>query len=61
LGRKLLGGRKTACRLQVAFEALRHGGAEPGLPQFAGRAVAADRLTRRLKATWHAVQVITKF
>ena len=45
------------CRLQLAFEALKRGeGLDPALPRFAGRAVAADRLSRRLKATWDAVQ-----
>jgi len=45
------------CPVQLAFEGLRHGeGLDPALPKFAGRAVAADRLSRRLKATWDAVQ-----
>ena len=42
---------------QLAYEGLRRGeGLDPALPKFAGRAVAADRLSRRLKATWDAVQ-----
>ena len=45
---------------QQAFEGLKRGeGVDPGLPRFAGRAVAADQLSRRVKATLDAVQAIT--
>ena len=44
--------------VKLEFEALRRAGVgDPALPRFAGQAVAAERLLKRLQGSYDAVQV----